>query len=203
MYHSGTTVEDRKTVECTWAGCGKKFTRVSNLNTHIRTAHEGLRFVCGQVDTFEIDDIADWNWLEEGCGKEFISKLKLEEHVRYVHLGRKRPPRLVTVKSALPGEADDMSAAVPTRTIACSVEGCAAKFIRHADLDKHLHKVHCEVPQAQGEDAIDPRLQQAAGDDGPFWIESALPVVDEPSFDAEWAEMRRLIDLDGLTDEKE
>jgi hypothetical protein len=199
MYHSGTTVEDRKTVECTWEGCGKKFTRVSNLNTHIRTAHEGLRFVCGQVDTFGTEDIADWNWAEEGCGQEFISKLKLEEHVRYVHLGRKRPPRLYTVKSALPGEADEMSAAVPTRTIPCSVEGCEAKFIRHFDLDKHLQKDHPELQ----EDAIDPRLQEAGDNNEQFWIESAVPVANEPSFDTDWAEMRRLIDLDALVDAKE
>ena len=34
---------------------------MSNLNTHIRTAHEGLRFICGQVDTFSTEDITDWN----------------------------------------------------------------------------------------------------------------------------------------------
>ncbi|KAK3302005.1 uncharacterized protein B0T15DRAFT_541681 [Chaetomium strumarium] len=196
MYHSGTTVEDRKTVECTWEGCGKKFTRVSNLNTHIRTAHEGLRFVCGQVDTYGTEDIADWNWKEEGCGQTFVSKLKLEEHVRYVHLGRKRPPSLHTAKSVLPGEADEMSAAAPSRTIPCSVEGCSAKFVRHADLEKHLRKGHREPKQE--EDAIDPRLQREGATEEPFWIESALPARDEPAFDTEWAEMRRLIDLDSF-----
>ena len=96
IYHSGTTVQDRKTVVCTWEGCDKTFTRISNLNTHIKTAHEGVRFVCGEVDTFSTEDIADWNWVEEGCGKAFISKLKLEEQVRFVHLGRQRRPRLDT-----------------------------------------------------------------------------------------------------------
>ncbi|KAH6627800.1 hypothetical protein F5144DRAFT_576920 [Chaetomium tenue] len=199
MYHSGTTVEDRKTVECPWDGCGKKFTRVPNLNTHIRSAHEGFRFVCGQVDTYQVEDIADWNWQEEGCGQAFISKMKMEEHVRYVHLGRKRPPKLYTVKSALPGDEDEMSAALPTRTIPCSAERCESMFIRHADLDKHLQKHH---PKLQ-EDAIDPRLQEAAGNDEPFWVESVIPAVAEPSFDAEWTEMRRLIDLDALVDAKE
>jgi len=168
MYHSGTTVEERKTVECTWAGCDKRFTRVSNLNTHIRTAHEGFRFVCGAVDTFNTEDIADWNWEEEGCGKGFISKLNLEEHVRYIHLGRKRPPQLYTVKSALPGESDEMSAAVPTRTILCSVAGCAAKFMRHHDLDKHVQKHHRKLEEE--EDAIDPRLRGVAGNDEQFWV---------------------------------
>ncbi|KAL2164639.1 hypothetical protein VTH06DRAFT_3856 [Thermothelomyces fergusii] len=197
MYHSGTTVEDRKTVECTWEGCGKKFTRVSNLNTHIRTAHEGLRFVCGQVDTSQAEDLTDWNWTEEGCGQTFVSKLKLEEHVRYVHLGKKRPPSLYTVRSAGPAEEDEMSAAVPTRTIPCSVGGCGAKFIRHADLDKHLQKNHPVLPE---EDVIDPRLQEAGGAGAQFWIESVVPVAGEPSFDSDWAEMRRLIDLDALVE---
>lgn len=122
MYHSGSMLEERKTVECTWEGCDEKLTRMSNLNTHIRTAHEGLRFVCGQVDTSGTEDITDWNWEEEGCGQAFMSKSRLEEHVRHVHLGRKRPPTLYIVMSALPGEADEMSVAVPTRTIPCSVE---------------------------------------------------------------------------------
>jgi hypothetical protein len=205
MYHSGTTVEDRKTVECTWEGCGKKFTRVSNLNTHIRTAHEGLRFVCGQVDTFETEDIADWNWMEEGCGQTFVSRLKLEEHVRFIHLGRKRPPKLYTVQSALPGEADEMSAAVPTRTIPCTVDGCDAKFIRHHDLEKHLQTGHYELPGDQ-EDAIDPRLQEPAeaANDEQYWIEAAVSPVDEQAgFDVEWTEMRRLIDLDALVEGKQ
>ncbi len=61
MYYSGTTVEERKTVECTWDGCNKRFTRVPNLNTYIRTAHEGQWFVCGKVNTFNTKDITDWN----------------------------------------------------------------------------------------------------------------------------------------------
>ncbi|KAL2256957.1 hypothetical protein VTK26DRAFT_839 [Humicola hyalothermophila] len=196
-YHSGTTLEERKTVQCSWEGCGKRFTRVSNLNVHVRTAHQGLRFVCGQVNTFETPDISDWNWMEEGCGQTFVSRVRLEDHVRYIHLGRKRPPQLYTVKSALPGEADEMSAAVPTRNIPCSVDGCPAKFIRHHDLEKHLQTEHCEMSQ-DPEDAIDPRLE------GEFCVESAVsPVDQQPGFDLEWAEMRRLIDLDALVDVKE
>ncbi|KAL2019679.1 hypothetical protein VTK56DRAFT_9298 [Thermocarpiscus australiensis] len=206
MYHSGTTVEERKTVECTWEGCGKKFTRVANLNIHVRTAHEGLRFVCGQVDTYQTEDIADWNWQEEGCGQGFVSRMKLEEHVRFVHLGRKRPPKLYPVQSALPSEADEMSAAVPTRNIPCSVEGCPARFIRHHDLEKHLQKAHRDLHRDH-EDALDPRLREpvaAATDPEQFWTESGVPAVDgQPGFEAEWAEMRRLIDLDALVDAKE
>jgi hypothetical protein len=157
------------------------------------------------VDTFETEDIADWNWMEEGCGQTFVSRLKLEEHVRFIHLGRKRPPKLYTVQSALPGEADEMSAAVPTRTIPCTVDGCDAKFIRHHDLEKHLQTGHYELPGDQ-EDAIDPRLQEPAeaANDEQYWIEAAVSSVDEQAgFDVEWTEMRRLIDLDALVEGKQ
>ncbi|KAL1843400.1 hypothetical protein VTJ49DRAFT_1750 [Mycothermus thermophilus] len=207
MYHSGTTVADRKTVVCDWEGCGKRFTRVSNLNTHIRTAHQGLRFICGQVDTSAAPDLADWNWVEEGCGQTFVSKLKLEEHVRYVHLGKKRPPTFYLVPSAPgPAEEDEMSAAVPIRTLPCPEDGCDAKFIRHHDLDKHVRKHHQhhhqEVDAGPEEGAIDPRLQ--AGGVEELWAVPlpAVPMADEPGFEAEWAEMRRLIDLDLLMDGK-
>ncbi|EAQ89129.1 hypothetical protein CHGG_05748 [Chaetomium globosum CBS 148.51] len=200
MYHSGTTVEDRKTVECPWDGCGKKFTRVPNLNTHIRSAHEGFRFVCGQVDTYQVEDIADWNWQEEGCGQAFISKMKMEEHVRYVHLGRKRPPKLYTVKSALPGDEDEMSAALPTRTIPCSVEECETMFIRACRPGQASAEAS---PQTARRMPSTRACRRAAGNDEPFWVESVIPAVAEPSFDAEWTEMRRLIDLDALVDAKE
>ncbi|KAK4189518.1 transcription factor iiia-like protein [Podospora australis] len=142
IYHSGNTVQDRKTIACHWEGCDKKFTRQSNLNTHIRSAHEGKRFVCGEVDTFDTPDITDWNWREEGCGQSFVSRMKLEEHVRFIHLGRKRPPKLYSVPSKQPGEVDEMTGSVSTRTLACTVEGCTAKFVRHADLNRHIDNGH-------------------------------------------------------------
>ncbi|KAK0630673.1 hypothetical protein B0T17DRAFT_598818 [Bombardia bombarda] len=254
LHHSGTTVEDRKTVPCIWEGCDKKFTRVSNLNTHVKTAHEGHRFVCGEVDTFETPDIADWNWTEEGCGHAFMSKLKLEEHVRFVHLGRQRPPRMYAVGVVHPESLVKETAGVVGvgrgRDIACAFEGCAARFIRHHDLQRHLVGDHgggeeqedlgeapgggppAPAPVAGmggggggGEFAIDPKLQQQIemggavkreeeddndDDDNdeplePFWFAADDPLPHESqqeSFETEWAEMRRLIDLDALVDRK-
>jgi hypothetical protein len=251
MYHSTTSVQDRKTVACDWPGCPKTFTLKKNLNAHVKTAHQGFRFVCGEVDTFGTADIADWNWAEEGCGEGFISKLKLEEHVRFVHLGRKRPKKVYAV-----GEEDDGDyiAAVSglsdaaKRNIPCSVVGCEARFIRHHDLTVHLKNQHggdgltfamppqpvfqlpiesaygqqdevlptqsydqgprpqeeaTRVDMAQEETVyVDPELQ--VGED--FWFgagaHTELHQDNGREFEREWADMRRLIDIDALVDEK-
>ncbi|KAK3322264.1 hypothetical protein B0H66DRAFT_514700 [Apodospora peruviana] len=217
LHHSGTTVEERKTVVCTWEGCDKRFTRVSNLNTHIKTTHEGLRFVCGKVDTFDVDDISDWNWIEEGCGQTFMSKVKLEEHVRFVHLGRKRPPKLYTVSTTLPEDVvDEMSGAALARDLVCSVAGCAARFARHPDLDRHVEREHGGgVNGADLEEnpplILDDAASQPPVGDEQAWLSvttdtvSTAPVIQQhrsPTFETEWAEMRRLIDVDALIDKK-
>lgn len=144
LYHSAKTVEDRKTIACTWEGCDKKFTRVSNLNTHIKSAHEGHRFVCGQTDTYDakVSEIADWNFAEEGCGQGFTTRVKLEEHVLHVHLGKKRPPKLYPVPSMVAQAQQAQQALLDTRDLACPAYGCAARFIRHADLDRHIQNDH-------------------------------------------------------------
>ena len=244
IHHSGTTVEERKTVVCTWEGCDKRFTRVSNLNTHIKTAHEGHRFVCGQVNTFDVPDISEWNWMEEGCSQEFVSKLKLEEHVRFVHLGRKRPPKLFTIHS-VPGEevAEEVAPMGLPRNVVCTFPGCTARFTRHHDLSKHVNKAHPvhevdgngaylgEEPQQIQEVpietpamvehapfAIDPLLEQQSvvidtnveqtGEE--YWLSAKGLVLGDiplqqpsPTFETEWAEMRRLIDIDALVDKKQ
>ena len=150
LYHSAKTVEDRKTIVCTWEGCDKKFTRVSNLNTHIKSAHEGHRFVCGQTDTYDakVPEIADWNFEEEGCGQGFTTRVKLEEHVLHVHLGKKRPPKLYPVPSMVAQAQQAQQALLDSRDLPCPMYGCAARFIRHADLDRHIQGDH-------GEDGIE------------------------------------------------
>lgn len=258
MYHSTTSLQDRKTVACEWPGCPKTFTLRKNLNAHVKTAHQGFRFVCGEVDTFGTSDISDWNWAEEGCGEGFISKLKLEEHVRFVHLGRKRPKKVYAVGE---DRDEDLIAVVSgaaeaaKRNILCSVRGCEARFIRHHDLTQHLKNQHGgegllfggqrrpdgeivavaaaygqqdhvvlsslggeqqqqqlsptqeeAVPQVgAGSDAqqvlVDPDLQ--VGEE--FWFGaggSDMQQDDGREFEREWADMRRLIDMDALVDEK-
>ncbi|KAK1826590.1 hypothetical protein QBC39DRAFT_364036 [Podospora conica] len=205
-------VQDRKNVVCPYPNCPKAFTRVSNLNTHIKTAHEGVRFVCGQVDTFSVPDIADWNWTEEGCGQAFISKVKLEDHVRFVHLGRPRPARLYTVPTttATTGAAAVMAEMEePTnRDIPCAVGDCPAMFIRHADRERHVQRYHNPEAEAGVEDAaIDPQLlgggeQQPAA--APVWLldPEAEGGASQTGLgaDNEWAPLMRLLDVEAVVD---
>ncbi|CAL3965128.1 unnamed protein product [Diplocarpon coronariae] len=88
IYHSGITLEQRKNVPCTFPGCNKRFTKQNNLNTHVRTAHMGERFICGTFDLSSYPDMADFND-DEGCGKDFVSKVSLVDHVRTAHKGLK------------------------------------------------------------------------------------------------------------------
>ncbi|PVH85090.1 hypothetical protein DL98DRAFT_651366 [Cadophora sp. DSE1049] len=88
IHHSGITVEQRKNVPCTYAGCNKRFTKQNNLNTHIRTAHMGERFICGTFDFSIYPDLVNFN-SEDGCGDDFVSKASLMDHIRTAHLGLK------------------------------------------------------------------------------------------------------------------
>ena len=88
IHHSGITVEQRKNVPCTYAGCNKRFTKQNNLNTHIRTAHMGERFICGTFDFSTYPEFANFD-SEDGCGDDFASKASLMDHIRTAHLGLK------------------------------------------------------------------------------------------------------------------
>ncbi|KAE8448148.1 hypothetical protein EG329_009752 [Mollisiaceae sp. DMI_Dod_QoI] len=85
--HSGTTLEQRKNVPCPYAGCEKRFTKKNNLNTHIRSAHMGERYICGSFDISAYPDLDDFDD-SMGCEKDFVSKVNLVDHIRTAHLGR-------------------------------------------------------------------------------------------------------------------
>lgn len=150
MYHSGKTVDDRRTARCPHPGCGKRFTKSSNLKSHIKIAHEGLRFVCGEIDLAG-PDFAGWS-NDQGCGDKFCAKARLEDHVRYIHLGYERPKMSVAVPASTQHQQqpqqqyasllDDVSGATleSKQTASCAI--CAAAFIRYADLDVHMHSEH-------------------------------------------------------------
>ncbi|KAF4974238.1 hypothetical protein FZEAL_8838 [Fusarium zealandicum] len=150
MYHSGQTVEDRKTIPCPYAECIKRFTKKSNLNAHIRTAHEGFRFVCGEVD---LGSAGLQGWTnEQGCGDKFSTKVRLEDHIRFKHLGQERPKLSRYGSSQRVDLIDEISGAAnqAERNIICA--HCNEAFIRYHDLDVHTEAYHGLLAQGAGAD---------------------------------------------------
>ncbi|KAI0429971.1 transcription factor IIIA [Xylaria sp. FL1042] len=148
--------EERKSVACTWPGCTKTFTRTSNLNVHIRSTHEGVRFVCGEFDLSKTADLATWS-NSQGCGQAFGLKVVLENHVRYVHLMHERPkptqsgvpPPLqqqhqpdLTILEQLAGVGEKSR-----RTLPCTFSGCHLKFTYSGELEAHIQQEH-QIEQA-------------------------------------------------------
>ncbi|KAI1361558.1 transcription factor IIIA [Xylaria arbuscula] len=150
------TVEERKTITCTWPGCTKTFTRTSNMNVHIRSAHEGSRsFVCGEFDLSQVEDLATWS-NTQGCGQAFSLKSALEKHVRYVHLLQDRPqPNYTGVSSLSQENSNDPSILEQLaginekqrRTLPCTFSGCHMKFTYSGELEAHIQKEH-QIEQA-------------------------------------------------------
>lgn len=164
--HSGTTLAQRKNIPCTYLGCNKTFTKKSNLTVHIRTVHNGERYICGTFDVSKVPDLSSWNG-GDACGKDFVSKANLEDHVRTAHLGlpslinskRKKsvsvsddedynpdaPPKKRGRKTK-PSALDDLIGASyaedERRTIPCTVPDCPYKFMREYDLQVHLRSKH-------------------------------------------------------------
>ena len=83
--HSGMTLEERKNVACTYPECTKTFTKKYNRDSHVRTQHEGSRFICGTFDVSHVSDLAAFN-PDDACEKEYYSKANLEDHIRTAHL---------------------------------------------------------------------------------------------------------------------
>ncbi|KAG5933753.1 hypothetical protein E4U53_000879 [Claviceps sorghi] len=183
MHHSGKTVMDRKIHACTHAGCGKKFTKKSNLKAHFRTAHEGFRFVCGQVMVKGADFEAWTN--HQGCGQRFSTKVRLEDHIRFVHLGHERH-RLSRIESP-----DDPTSLIDELTgVANQVKQtafcieCNQGFTRYHDLQVHLEKGHEPAPapdaelQLQAQSEPDP----ATVDRPASFLDSLDSFADQPLF---------------------
>ncbi|KAK7428523.1 hypothetical protein QQZ08_004961 [Neonectria magnoliae] len=151
MHHSGKTVEDRKTIACPYADCIKKFTKKSNLNAHVRTAHEGFRFVCGQVDLSSAG-LVGWTD-DQGCGDKFSTKVRLEDHVRYKHLRQERP-KLSRMQSSQLDLIDEISGATNLAKQNISCPHCDEAFFRYHDLDNHLQTDHCSDDTAETDPAL-------------------------------------------------
>lgn len=165
--HSGSTLEQRKKIPCTYVGCKGSFTKKFNLDVHVRSVHEGQRYICGTFDVSKIPDLVFWD-SSDGCGEAFVSKANLEDHVRTAHLGlpssinaKRRKPQAKSDCEGLdsmtetinrrdrrikPSAIDELLGISydndERRTIQCLVHGCPIKFMRDYDLRKHARNIH-------------------------------------------------------------
>ncbi|KAI9740680.1 MAG: Strongly-conserved Zn-finger binding protein (TFIIIA) [Claussenomyces sp. TS43310] len=145
----------RKTVPCTHPGCSKIFTKKCNLGVHIRTVHNGERFICDAKELSKLSLLGTWDG-QDACGKDFVSKVNLEDHVRTQHLGL---PSTVNAKRVRKGSESRRRAnkgrisAIglvtgiaytqdDTRKIPCIVTDCPWLFMRDYDLQQHLRTKH-------------------------------------------------------------
>ncbi|KAH9898950.1 hypothetical protein F4778DRAFT_741687 [Xylariomycetidae sp. FL2044] len=229
VHHADQALEEKKksAVHCTWAGCTKTFSKVSNMNTHIRSAHEGLRFVCGQTVVRKDEIFTVWN-PAEGCGEGFATKANLENHIRYVHLKYERPQSYVptqTKRQDSPNMLDAMTGfGDQTRqTISCTFVDCFMKFAHPSELDAHIQSEHVidqalldqlrehdnqmQLNQYDGFDPLADSLNQEP-EYTAFWVgdeDGAEPanLEAEEEWIADEAAMRSLIDLEGNLDGRE
>lgn len=191
VHHSGRTVEERKTVLCPHEGCNKSFTKKANLKTHIRSAHEGFRYVCGQVQIVGLD-FGTWTD-DQGCGDKFSSKARLEDHVRFKHLGFVRP-KISQPEQSPADPLDEISGAASTKDI-ITCPSCNEPFLRYHDLGMHMARHHGNTEAATPSSAaLDPSSFDMQLQDS-VWPADDMPeeniFASEMDFDPpqdEWAE---------------
>jgi general transcription factor IIIA len=139
---------ERQTHVCPEPGCGRGFTKRSNLTIHLKTVHtDEKQFVCGTVDPVALNNVQGWDGIG-ACGRGFTAKATLEQHVRSAHLGlensrkRERKERKKAPKATLVGAMTGTGYEEETRNISCMVPGCGFLFLREYDRDLHLRTRH-------------------------------------------------------------
>ena len=166
--HSNLDIDQRKKFACLEPQCGRSFTSKSNLKKHVRHIHEeAMSFVCGMIDPKTLNHVANWDG-SNACGRALSSKYNLIGHIRTVHLGLGRLRRSVGEEKA-PCSGDEALMRLTGvgyeggREIECSIQGCAHRFPREYDLQRHLHSQHgLEMSDIDQYDGTLDRLSQAS-----------------------------------------
>lgn len=164
--HSGNTLDQRRTVRCTYAGCNRSFTKKTNLDIHIRSVHLGERFVCGEFDTSETPGLELFG-PEAGCGQEFTSKQYLEDHLRVAHLGQQsllNGKRTRTVK-----DADEFAGFIDDAEDEAGSYQSKSRRSKRKDKFSTMQKL-IGIPEPEMDIFADPDLQMAMGNPDPQLI---------------------------------
>lgn len=204
VHHSELGPAQRSQYPCPALGCGKAFTRASNLNVHVRNVHDKERpFVCGDVDLRKSKGLEGWAG-EWACGAGFGTKASLEGHVRRYHFAegrvirpeereekvmqtrQQRKRRCHSQKKGvrLSAMLTDGYAEDSGRKTACVVEGCDYRFVREYDLEQHLFSKHAMSEEAVAESLVEKQALQG----GKFWmggVDDELYVQGEEYFPAQ------------------
>lgn len=171
MKHTGQDVDARKVFSCEYVGCDKTFTRKSNLQSHVKSAHEKRKpFVCGDCDLSASKGLHKWD-SASACGQSFAHKHSLEDHVRRKHVGkspekaqakpRKRATRTSNAASLLTGNQ------LPAESfVTCALETCGQGLADIEELRMHLSFVHM-LTDFEVEEAM---VEQEALSGGKFWL---------------------------------
>ena len=122
--HSTPLLERIPAFRCSYAECNKTFRTVSELQTHISTAHL----------TFDCND----------CTAEFDTNEELEKHINDVHLTHKCDKcqeRFATAEE-LNKHKTEKHPIVPGKPHKCLTPGCRKSFATEDELFEHTKTVH-------------------------------------------------------------
>ncbi|KAL4230459.1 Transcription factor IIIA [Mactra antiquata] len=82
--HMLTHADERQVYVCTYENCGREYLEKRNLNSHVRSYHDGKRFSCDHA----------------GCGQTFSTKQKLMHHQK-LHDPNRPLPKIKKKKKSL------------------------------------------------------------------------------------------------------
>ena len=135
--------------------CGKLFTQLGNLKTHIENIHNGKKDYkcdsCGKSFTqrgnfkkhFEIVHDGKRNYNCDSCGKSFAKHSKLKSHIQSYHNGKKAH-NCETCKKSFP-RAENLKVhinSVHRRQKDHKCDSCGKAFSQAGNLKGHINTVH-------------------------------------------------------------
>lgn len=114
---------------CRFEGCGAFFINKSNLHRHIKSVHEGKRFIC----TFD------------GCSKVFNYSIGLKRHVESVHEGKRFICNFAHCGKSFTESSNlntHIKSAHDGKRFICTIDDCGKVFKSPNGLKGHVKAIH-------------------------------------------------------------